>query len=45
MSGKAESGEGGKTQNSHRVGEAAENTPIICIANGDWNTNYLVEAI
>lgn len=43
MSGKAESGEGSKTQNSCRVGEVAGNIP--CIANGAWNTNYLVEAI
>lgn len=45
MSGKAESGEGSKTQNSCRVGEVAGNTPVICIANGAWNRNYLVEAI
>lgn len=28
-----------------RVGELAGNIPIICIANGAWNTNDLVEAI
>lgn len=45
MSGKAECGEGNKTQNSCRVGELAGNIPIICIADGAWNTNDLVEAI
>lgn len=45
MSGKVECGEGGKTQNSCRVGEVAGNIPVICIANGAWNTNDLLEAI
>lgn len=45
MFGKAECGKGSETQNSCRVGEVAGNIPVICIANGAWNTNDLVEDI
>lgn len=45
MYGKAECGEGGKTQIFCRVGEVAGNIPVTCIANGTWNTNYLLETI